>query len=202
MSSDTTSHLPEGHDILLNAIRGQAEKISRILPGIQDPIERKLLWDYFRNYSQSTFDRVSQHLTSADAPVHDWAINYMAVCRAIDECYKAEAMLSEGNMSEALDSLLNCAGSIGAYEGSRIKSYIRATKAANARHKDSPQRRARMFVRECWDKWQSKPDNYQTQSEFALDMLTKVPADDHGQPAVSYDTITKKWLPAWKREKR
>ena len=202
MSSSGTPACPEGYDLISQAIQNQAAKIDRVLPSIQDPIEQKLLADYFHNYSQSTFDRVSERLMSADVPVHDWEINYMAVCRAIDECYKAQAMLSEGNLAEALESLLNCASSLGVYEGSRMKSHIRGTKAANARHKDSPQRRARMFVRECWEEWLKNPSNYQTQSEFALDMLSKVPVNDRGQPAVSYDTIVKKWIPAWKKEER
>lgn len=202
MSSSGTPSRPEGYDLISHAIQKQAEKIDRVLPSIQDPIEQKLLGDYFHNYSHATFDRVSEYLSAAAGPVHGWKINYMAVCRAIDECYKAQAMLSEGNVAEALESLLVCASSLGVYEGSRIKSHIRGTKAANARHKDSPQRLARMFVRECWDEWQKNPSKYQTQSEFALDMLSKVAVNDRGEPAVSYDTIVKKWIPAWKREQR
>jgi hypothetical protein len=200
--SSNVSGPPESNGVVSDAIKSQAEKIARLLPGLPHPAERAILEEHFHNYSRETFDRVLEELGAVDTPVHEWKFAYVAFCRAIDDCYAAEALLSQGNSQEALEHLLTCATSLGVYEGVRLTSYLRAKKGGSARHKDSSQQVARNIVRECWDAWQISPENYKTQSEFAFDMLTKVPLNDRGAPAVSFDTILKKWIPAWTREKK
>lgn len=192
----------EGNEVISDAITNQALKIARLLPGIPHPAERAVLEEHFRNYGRDTFDRVLDGLASLDTPIHEWKIGYVAFCRAIEDCYAADWFQREGNSHEALEHLLSCATSLGVYEGVRLTSYLRGKKGANARHKDTSQQVARSIVRECWDAWQINPDNYRTQSEFAADMLTKVPVNDRGTPAVAFDTILKKWIPAWTREQK
>jgi hypothetical protein len=48
--------------------------------------------------------------------------------------------------------------------------------------------------------WKEHPHQYKTQSEFASDMMTKVPLDADGKPLIAYETIMKKWIPVWNRE--
>ncbi|MFA7269473.1 MAG: hypothetical protein WC073_09030 [Sterolibacterium sp.] len=39
--------------------------------------------------------------------------------------------------------------------------------------KRDPKQKEKLFVRECWQDWQKKPDSYKSKAAFAKDMLTK-----------------------------
>jgi hypothetical protein len=59
---------------------------------------------------------------------------------------------------------------------------------------------AKKFAKECWIEWQSHPDRYGKQSQFAIDVLEKIETNAKGEPIVSLDTILKKWIPEWNKE--
>jgi len=98
--SSNVSGPSESDGVVSDAIKSQAEKIARLLPGLPHPAERAILEEHFHNYSRETFDRVLEELGAADTPVHEWKFAYVAFCRAIDDCYAAEALLSQGNSQE------------------------------------------------------------------------------------------------------
>jgi hypothetical protein len=79
---------------------------------------------------------------------------------------------------------------------------LMAARAAKARHAKDPKQNAKRLVRECWDEWIANPGRYSKQSDFALDVIEKVPTNAQGAPIISFDTIIKRWIPAWKREKK
>lgn len=77
-----------------------------------------------------------------------------------------------------------------------------AVRNATERYKRDPKQAAKAFVKECWNQWQENPTLYNTQSTFASDMLTKVQTNAEGNPIISFDTILKKWIPLWTKEKK
>lgn len=46
-------------------------------------------------------------------------------------------------------------------------------RGAIAKLKNDPKRNEKNFIHECWQEWQKKPENYQSQAAFGRDMLTK-----------------------------
>lgn len=76
-----------------------------------------------------------------------------------------------------------------------------ASERAQQRYKDDPKQEAKRFVRECWDRWQSTADLYKSQAAFARDMMEKVGIEVGGS-LTSIDTITKKWIPEFRRATR
>lgn len=81
---------------------------------------------------------------------------------------------------------------------STVRSQIGA-KAARARYLKDPKQDAKRFVHECWLEWKKNPSRYARQYDFAVDMMKKVPAGKDGEPIISPETITKKWIPLWNR---
>lgn len=77
-----------------------------------------------------------------------------------------------------------------------------AARAAIERHKRDPKQTAKTFIKECWGQWQENPTLYRTQSIFANDVLTKIQTSDNGDPIISFDTIVKKWIPAWTKARK
>ncbi|MBX9901805.1 MAG: hypothetical protein K2Y28_13570 [Burkholderiaceae bacterium] len=81
-----------------------------------------------------------------------------------------------------------------------------AKHAALRRHATDPllieKQIAKVFIRECWEEWQKKPDRYETQSKFAIDVTQKIKTNENGDPIISFDTIIKKWIPLWSKEKK
>ncbi|EMN5130208.1 hypothetical protein RVV79_003324 [Burkholderia contaminans] len=71
-----------------------------------------------------------------------------------------------------------------------------ARKGGKARHvkkqKDKEQ------VREYWERWQREPLLYDSQEQFARDMLEKFGAESGSGTLTSADTIKKKWIPEFK----
>jgi len=76
-----------------------------------------------------------------------------------------------------------------------------ASERAQQRYKDDPKQEAKRLVRACWDQWQSTADLYKSQAAFARDMMEKVGVDVGGS-LTSIDTITKKWIPEFRRDTR
>lgn len=74
--------------------------------------------------------------------------------------------------------------------------------AANKRHKNDPKQAAKRLVKDCWLDWKISPARYSGQTAFANDILTKVDTNDRGDPIITFDTIVKKWIPMWTREKK
>lgn len=50
-------------------------------------------------------------------------------------------------------------------------------------------------VKKAWDAWQAKDSLYSTQSDFANEMVKEYKEE------ISFDTIVKKWIPTWAKEK-
>lgn len=75
-------------------------------------------------------------------------------------------------------------------------------RAARKRHDNDPKQEAKQFVKECWKQWKIKPVRYSSQTAFANDVLTKVAINKNGDPIISFDTIVKKWIPDWTKEKK
>lgn len=48
-----------------------------------------------------------------------------------------------------------------------------ASKRAAAKHAADPRQTEKLFVRQCWDEWQTDPARYSTKAAFARDMLEK-----------------------------
>ncbi|WP_426176302.1 hypothetical protein [Massilia sp. TWR1-2-2] len=193
---------PANPDPIFAAIVSQGEKIGRLLQKVAHPPARQALTEYFFTPSEETFDRALQVVTTGDAPIQEWNFGNAALCRAIDDYFAAGAALEAGNLEEALAALIGCATSLGVHEGVLITSLLRAKKGGVARHHDTPNFLAKKFIRECWDEWQSNPMLYRTQTDFATDMMSKVPTDHSGKPVVSFDTIVKKWVPMWVKAKK
>ena len=76
-----------------------------------------------------------------------------------------------------------------------------ASERAQQRYKDDPKQEAKRLVRACWDRWQSTADLYKSQAAFARDMMEKVGVDVGGS-LTSIETITKKWIPEFRRDTR
>ena len=64
---------------------------------------------------------------------------------------------------------------------------------AEAKRDRSPKTRAKQQVKECWEKWQAKPQNYRSAAAFARDMLFKYEA------LTSTDVILR-WCRKWQAE--
>lgn len=79
----------------------------------------------------------------------------------------------------------------------RARSAQGAAAAAEKKKRD-PKQGAKALVHACWLEWKAAPERYSKQSEFALDMLEKVP-QVNGTPIISFDTILKKWIPEWSK---
>ncbi|MFZ2999141.1 MAG: hypothetical protein WA071_02245 [Undibacterium umbellatum] len=77
-----------------------------------------------------------------------------------------------------------------------------ASRSAIERHKRDPKQKAKSFIKECWSEWQEKPARYNKQSEFVIDVLSKIETNESGEPIVSFDTVLKKWIPNWTKEKK
>lgn len=77
-----------------------------------------------------------------------------------------------------------------------------ASRSAIERHKRDPKQKAKSFIKECWIEWQEKPERYTKQSEFVIDALNKIETTENGEPIVSFDTVLKKWIPNWTKEKK
>jgi hypothetical protein len=69
---------------------------------------------------------------------------------------------------------------------------------AELRYAKDPKQDAKRFVRECWDRWQLNPNQYESQIAFATDMMEKV-GEDAGGPLKTPLTITNKWIPEFRR---
>ena len=77
-----------------------------------------------------------------------------------------------------------------------------ASRSAIERYKRDPKQKAKSFIKECWDQWQENPNRYNKQSDFAIDVLSKIDTNENGDPIVSFDTVLKKWIPMWTKEKK
>ncbi|MBZ0106722.1 MAG: hypothetical protein K8H84_13990 [Sulfuricella denitrificans] len=64
---------------------------------------------------------------------------------------------------------------------------------AKLRIENDPKQKDKLFVRECWQKWQENPTDYKGQAAFARDMLDKC---EHLESAKVIET----WCTQWKRE--
>lgn len=69
-----------------------------------------------------------------------------------------------------------------------------AQKAAQARHQNSPQGKAKQQVKEMWLIWQEKPNQYQNATAFAEHMLEKFP------DSLTNPKTIQKWQTDWKKE--
>lgn len=115
-------------------------------------------------------------------------------------------MCSDGG---AICSALEAADAFANYQaiesGNENLQKIRSEAAARAaieRYKRDPKQAAKAFVKECWDQWKENPHRYKSQSSFANDVLTKVQTDRNGDPIISFDTVLKKWIPSWSKDKK
>ena len=68
-----------------------------------------------------------------------------------------------------------------------------ARKAAMERLKRDPKQKEKLFVRECWDNWQEKPDSYKGKTSFAKDMLSKY-------ENLENQTVIVRWCGVWEKE--
>ncbi|KVN46814.1 hypothetical protein WT12_14610 [Burkholderia territorii] len=71
-----------------------------------------------------------------------------------------------------------------------------ARKGGKARH--VKKQKDKENVREYWDRWQREPHLYDSQEQFARDMLEKFGEESGGGTLTSADTIKKKWIPEFK----
>ena len=75
-------------------------------------------------------------------------------------------------------------------------------KAAIERYKSDPKQAAKALILDCFNEWEKNGTRYKSHGRFATDMLTKIPVDHEGTPIISHDTITKKWIPAWRKSRK
>lgn len=69
-----------------------------------------------------------------------------------------------------------------------------AQDAANARHRCSPQSKAKDFIRDCWVAWRSQPDQYPGPTAFARSMLEKFP------DVLKSQDVVMRWVRMWDQE--
>jgi len=70
----------------------------------------------------------------------------------------------------------------------------RASDRAKLRHARDPKRKARDFVRECWENWRRSPATYPSASAFARAMLDKQP------DLLTSEVVVSRWVRGWDRE--
>ena len=68
-----------------------------------------------------------------------------------------------------------------------------ARNAAMERLKRDPKQKEKLFVRECWDKWQENPDSYKSKTAFSKDMLSKY-------ETLENQNVIVRWCGAWEKE--
>ncbi|MDB0564811.1 hypothetical protein AB6Q13_00755 [Ralstonia solanacearum] len=76
-----------------------------------------------------------------------------------------------------------------------VEGAIRArqSKAATARHAQDPKQADKAFVKACWERWQSCPEDYGSKAAFARSMLDKC---EH----LTSQKQIEDWCRAWERE--
>ena len=67
--------------------------------------------------------------------------------------------------------------------------------AAYAKLANDPKQKDKATVRECWEAWQKRPDNYGSKAAFARDMREKFP-NLESQPVIEG------WCRTWERESK
>ena len=159
----------------------------------------------YKAFSDAFMDRLAERrrrvllgvkLLDASKAQLEWEL---AGAKALNEEYAAvlaDAMSRKISVDKLNDQLVDIL--------KRAPELIRskdASERAQQRYKDDPKQEAKRLVRACWDRWQSTADLYKSQAAFARDMMEKVGVDVGGS-LTSIETITKKWIPEFRRDTR
>jgi hypothetical protein len=113
----------------------------------------------------------------------------------------------KNGMPYATYLLLSGASEIGFVRGIAFgviheSDFNRSLMAARARkrHVNDPKQAAKQQVKECWDAWQSKPNQYKSKSAFARDMLEKFPHEEGGEVGLESQRVIERWCKEWESE--
>lgn len=68
-----------------------------------------------------------------------------------------------------------------------------SSKGGRTKYENNPKRAGKMFVKECWREWQSKPSIYKSKAAFARDMLEK-------REELASTQVIEDWCRQWERE--
>lgn len=72
----------------------------------------------------------------------------------------------------------------------------RASRNAKIKHSKDPIQQARDFAHECWEAWQKNPQRYKYATEFARDMVEKMPN------ILTSEVVVTRWVRKWSRGMR
>lgn len=114
----------------------------------------------------------------------------------IDNAIIAMSVDGEGAVSSAIEAARSFANFEAFGWGSESLRSMRSKLAANsamARYKKDPKQKEKIFVRECWAIWQTRPESYDGKASFARAMLDKC---EHLQSQKKIED----WCRAWEAE--
>lgn len=85
----------------------------------------------------------------------------------------------------------------------RVDRTKRAKKSAQAKVEKDPKQKEKKIVKECWEAWQVKPEQYSSSTNFATAMIDKFRPDDPADEDKHLSSVKKitEWCTLWQRTK-
>lgn len=113
-------------------------------------------------------------------------VSYLALVEAIKHEHQGNILNVFGALSYAVGVAETLIGMTTA-KSELMKSY------AELRLRNDPRQSEKRFIKECWQAWQKKPDQYKSKASFARGMIDKC------EHLTSHEKI-KQWCREWEKE--
>lgn len=85
----------------------------------------------------------------------------------------------------------------------RVDRTKQAKKSAQAKNEKDPKQGEKKIVKECWEAWQIKPEQYSNKTNFATAMIDKFRPDNPADEDKHLSSVKKitEWCTLWERKK-
>jgi hypothetical protein len=123
--------------------------------------------------------------------------------KKIDDCLLHAIHNQPGGISEAIEAnigLMNAKSIRSGGDALASARKIFARLGAKGKKNKDPKQREKQLVKERWETWQQKPDQYKGQAVFARDMIEKSPIDNEGKHILKSTNVIERWCREWKKE--
>ena len=77
---------------------------------------------------------------------------------------------------------------------------IMARLGAKTKKDNDPKQHEKQLVKERWETYQQKPDQYNGQADFARKMIEKASLNKDGEPILKSTAVIERWCREWKKE--
>lgn len=199
LASDNDPSFEEAEEAITNYVEGDFKKRQALHLSLKRSLEKE-------DFSEDIPERILK--IAACKPV-DYKLNAAEIEIRLS-LLLAMSSISEAKLAVAGNSLkgsISWYGQVSFWMGVHVAAYSaqqrdwdRLDKATAARLKNDPKQAAKQKVKECWDAWQSKPNQYKSKSAFARDMLDKFPHEEGGEVGLESQRVIERWCKEWESE--